>query len=421
MPGQIIERGKNNYVLRVYMGRDANGKRYYLNRPFHGAKKQAGQLLTKLLRDRDTGALVEPVRTTVSEYLDDWLEKSAKSRVRTRTYDFYKEALNRYIKPHLRDCALSRLTPLDIQAVYTKLLESGLSPKTVRHAHGALRLALNQAVKWRLLGNNPALYVDLPRNQKKEMSALSPDEARAFLQHAADNQWGALFALALTTGMRPGEYLGLRWKDVDLDHCAVMIRQTVTFKSGGTWEFGEPKTPKSARLIPIPPTVAKMLAAHRDKQAQEIRDREARERKKQQANSLRPPGSPYKDHGLVFAGDLGQPLELRNLVRRHFKEILKAAELPASLRLYDLRHSCATLLLAEGEHPKVVSERLGHASVTLTLDTYSHVLPTMQQEATDRLEATLFGATSIVSTLGISRSPRASRHRASRAASGSRH
>ena len=373
--GQLIQRGKDSFLLRVFLGRDATtGRRRYRNVSFRGNKTAAQKKLNSLLRDGDLGLLIEPARTTVGEYLDQWIESAAKVRVRPRTLQGYEELLDRYIRPSLGNCRLAKLTPLEIQRTYARLLEQGLSPKTVRHAHGVLRAALNQAIKWRLLVTNPALAVELPKLRKKEMAALSPEQAVRFLRHAADDRLGALFALALTTGMRPGEYLALKWKDFDLQNGTVVVRRTLARREDGGWEFAEPKTAQSARSIPLPPTVVRALLEHRRLQA---------------AEKLKS-GEKYETHDLVFAGPRGHALQLRNLVNRHFKPILKTARLPESIRLYDLRHSCATLLLSQGEHPKVVSERLGHASVTLTLDTYSHVLPTMQQQAAERLEQALF-------------------------------
>lgn len=374
--GQLIQRGKDSFLLRVFLGRDATtGRRLYRNVSFRGNKTAAQKKLNSLLRDGDLGLLIEPARTTVGEYLDQWIESAAKVRVRPRTLQGYEELLDRYIRPSLGNCRLAKLTPLEIQRTYARLLEQGLSPKTVRHAHGVLRAALNQAIKWRLLVANPALAVELPKLRKKEMAALSPAQAVCFLRHAADDRLGALFALALTTGMRPGEYLGLQWSDVDLKKGVVVVRRTLVPSPDGGWDFAEPKTAQSARTIPIPKSVSLALVEHRNAQNEE----------KRKANDK------YEDHDLVFAGPKGHAIQLRNLVNRHLKPILEAAKLPKTFRLYDLRHSCATLLLAQGEHPKVVSERLGHASVTLTLDTYSHVLPTMQQQAAERLEKVLFG------------------------------
>lgn len=374
MPGQIIKRGDRKWLVRVSLGRDESGKRRTLNKMVSGNKKDAERTLTKTLGERDTGTLVEPARSTLNEYLDRWLKDAAKSRVRARTYQDYQEILARYIRPALGARRLAQLSPLDIQAAYNELQGRGLSARTVRYAHAVLRNALGQAVKWRLLSTNPATAVDLPRQQRREMHSLSPEEASRFLEHLEGSELRALFLLALTTGMRPGEYLGLQWKDVDINKGSLVVRRTmVEFRDGG-WEFAEPKTARSYRTIPLPYTVTRVLADH----------------KRHQAEQRLEVGPKYANHDLVFATPVGGPLNERNVVNRCFKPIVEAAGLPKSFRLYDLRHSCATLLLAEGEHPKVVSERLGHASITLTLDTYSHVLPTMQEGAAKRLEGLLF-------------------------------
>ncbi len=375
MAGQLIKRGDNNYTIRVYTGRDGTGKRRYINKTFKGNKHAAQTELNKMLHSRDIGTLAAPSKGDFGDYLDEWLKNAAKPRVRPRTHDGYKYLVDKYIKPELGALRLHKITPLDIQKLYTALLARKLSPKTVRHVHGVVRSALNQALKWRLLGINPALAVELPKQKKKEMKAFSVEEAGRFLKHAAKNRWGTLFSVALTSGMRPGEYLGLKWPDIDFENGKVVVRRTVvSYPKTGKWEFAEPKTSQSARPIPLPTSVMKALAEHKKKQA---------------AERLKA-GKRYKQHDLVFTSRTGEPLNQANLVKRHFRKILEAAELSMDYRLYDLRHSCATLLLDQGEHPKIVSERLGHASITLTLDTYTHVLPTMQQQAADRLEGVLF-------------------------------
>jgi integrase len=210
-----------------------------------------------------------------------------------------------------------------------------------------------------------------PRQVRKEMQALSPEEASRFLAAASKDKWSVLFALALTTGMRPEEYLGLQWKDVDLEKGTLVVQHTLIWRrKGGGWYFSEPKTSRSRRTIPLPTSVSVNL----------------REHKRHQAEQRLRTGPKYQNNDLVFATAEGGPLMPRNLLSRHFKPILKVAGLPKKVRLYDLRHSCATLLLASGENPKVVSERLGHAGIAMTLDVYSHVLPSMQQAAAEKLE-----------------------------------
>lgn len=351
------------------MGLGADKKRKYHNKTIHGNKKEAQAYLNKVLRERDMGIFSEPSKELFSTYLERWLEIAVKPRVMKRTYEDYRDLVRRYIDPKLGDTKLSQLTPLQIQSFYNDMTAKGLSPRTVRYTHSVLRNALDQAVKWKMLHQNPAQYVDLPRQKKTEMKALSPEQAQRFLEEAVDSRWYAFFSLLLTTGMRPGEALGLKWDDVDYKQGRVSIKRAMT--RGGQLE--EPKTAKSRRSIPIPKSVVQDLRNHKKTQAEErlqVKD--------------------YNDQGLIFASENGGSPHYSNLVNRHFKPLLKKAGLPETIRLYDLRHTCATLLLSAGENPKIVSERLGHANITLTLDTYSHVLPDMQKAATNKLEEMLF-------------------------------
>ena len=268
---------------------------------------------------------------------------------------------------------LSNITPVQIKSVYNKMIEDGLSPKTVKNTHGVLRNALGQAVKWGKLNRNPTELVSLPRQEKNEMKVLSPDQAKVFIDATVNNRWKALFSLLVTTGMRPGEALGLKWTDVDLDSGKVTVCRSLT-RIGRDWFLEEPKTARSRRTIPIPRNVVKDLEEHKEEQ-EEVK--------------LKAQEGDYIDNGFVFATQVGSPLDKQNIVNRHFKPLLDSAGLP-EIRLYDLRHTCATLLLSAGVNPKIVSERLGHASTTLTMDTYSHVLPDMQKSATEIIDDLLF-------------------------------
>jgi integrase len=333
---------------------------------------------------------------TINAFLDQWLEHAVSQNVRPQTARSYADVLDRYIRPGLGPRRIDELTPLAIQKHLRDLseqvrikkvkdpvteeiteVEISLSPRTIRYAHSVLSAALKQAVKWRLLAHNPASHVESPHQPRREMQAMDQQDAAAFLGAIAGTKHEALFALALVTGMRPGEYLGLRWTDVDLTPGAarVSVQRTLVWE-GKEWRLDEPKTSPSRRTIPIPDSVVELLCKHRVAQA---------EQRLQNARS-------WEDHGFVFTNEIGQPLERHNLLHRHFKPALKRAGLAATLRLYDLRHSAATLLLRAGINPKVASERLGHASVVMTLDTYSHVLPDMQREASDKMEELLFGS-----------------------------
>lgn len=384
--GQIEPRGDDCYRIKVFTGyeQDEMGrlKRCYHSETIHGTKKEAERRLTMLLNELDRGTFIKETKETLNQYLDRWLAVAAKPRVSPSTYADYVWLLKTYVRPVLGKKRLAQVKPVDIQALYTAMLEKGLSARTVRYTHSVLRSALGQAVRWQIIAQNPTQYVDLPRNDHKEMKCLQPLQARRFLEVAQGSPYYALFVIAITTGMRPGEYLALRWEDVNLETGTISVRRSLVTRrtkraQGGSepwWQFKEPKTPKSRRTIKLPPGAVQVLKAHRAAQA---------------AQRLAA-GPEWQDLDLVFAGEHGQPLDRHNLVRRHFKPLLTMAGLPDSIRLYDLRHTCATLLLAAGENPKVTSERLGHASVNMTLGTYSHVLPDMQQGAAAKLEAMLF-------------------------------
>jgi integrase len=253
--------------------------------------------------------------------------------------------------------------------------ERELSPRVVRYTHAVLSSALKQAVKWDMLHRSPACAVDLPRMVRKEMKAMSPEEASRFLEAVKDTRQYALFNFALTTGMRPQEYLGLKWSDVDLEKGSATVQRAIVWnrEKGGGWVFAEPKTARSRRTIPLPASTVKALLEH----------------KRQQGIERLRLGSEWHDHGLVFPTSIGTPYTLSSLINKWFKAALVKAEL-TGFNLYSLRHTHATLLLANGENAKVASERLGHSTIVLTLDTYSHVLPDMQQQAAERIETLLF-------------------------------
>ena len=377
--GQIIPRGKH-FLVRIYLGRGANGVRNYSNKTIKTGRKNAEKYLTKALRDKDLGVFVEPGKETVSEFLARWLTTTAKSRVSERTLDGYESILS-HATSNFGNVRLSALRASDIQGCYAKL-----TPSNAKHLHAPLRSALNQAVRENLIHANPALSVTLPRHRAKEMIAFSRDEATRLMAVetitrtegkrtvTAENRYRVLFAFMLSTGVRPSEAFAIRWQDLDLEKATASITRTLQWHKGKGkgFYFDEPKTKGSRRSVPLPASLVQQLREHRAKQAQELL-----------ALGIRT--------DLVFSNSEGMPLLRRNVIKRHYKPALRAAGLPTDARLYDLRHTCATLLLAAGVHPKVVSERLGHSDVTLTLNVYSHVLPGMQEGATAQLERMLYG------------------------------
>lgn len=375
--GQIICRGKHVYLVRLLVGYDANGKRLYLNETVHGTKRQAQRVKREKERDRDNGQLIEPAAISINDFLDRWLDEIARIKVRRATYDGYRAKIDRHIRPRLGLKRLCDLQAYDIQKLYNDMMRKGLSAKTVRHVHNILSPALRQAVKWRLLIQNPCDLCELPKMVKKEMQCFDEEEVGIFLEHAKKDRFYPVFALAIATGLRPEEYLGLQWKDIDFTNRRLSVRRALVTVRGGGFEFTEPKTPQSRRSIPLSDSLLEMLRNHR-KEILETRLRL---------------GDAFADYDLVFPSEIGTPLLSGNLDRRHFKKILKEANL-RKIRLYDLRHTMATLLLSKGVNPKIVSERLGHSSISLTLDTYSHVLPTMQLDATNHMENLMFRSVS---------------------------
>jgi integrase len=358
-------------MVRIPLGRDASGTRKYHNTTITGTKKDAQRHLTKTLREMDTNTFVDASPVTLATFLVQWLETAAKPRVREKTLIDYRRLATSYLIPELGHRKLSQLTANEIQAVYASLqADKGLSPRSIRYAHSVLHGALEQAVRWNMLAKNVAKLVNLPRQSRKEMQALSASEATTFLAASKGTRWDAFWVLLLTTGLRPGEALALKWSDIESGK--IRVQRTLT-RVGKSWSFVEPKTSRARRVVTLPKSAMESLSSHRLRQVED----------RLQA------GSHWANLDLIFASRKGEPLDYKMVARRHFKPLIAATNLPR-IRPYDLRHTCATLLLGAGENVKVVSERLGHASASLTLDVYSHVLPDMQQQAAERLEKILF-------------------------------
>jgi integrase len=311
---------------------------------------------------------------TIKEYLTDWLGDLAKLRVREATFDSYKFHLERYLIQSLGQHKLSKLNLFDIQKHYNSL-SARYSPRTVRYVHTIFNNALKKAVATRILTRNPCDGAELPKQNKKELSVFTPDEARRFLAAAQNDERGIIFEFALVTGARPEEYLALKWQDIDWEKKLAVFHRTVRWRKGGGWYLDEGmKTKLSRRTIPLPPSIIERLRSHRTKQAQEI--------------VLLGPA--YERMDFVFANGFGRPLHYGNITKRNYQRILKEARL-GHFTLYSLRHSCATLLLRNGVNIKVIQERLGHSDINLTLSVYAHVLEGMQAEASDNMQALLYG------------------------------
>jgi len=367
--GHLKEIAPGKWNVRVSVGQDAGGKRVRLDRTIYGSKADAQRFLNAAQKRRDDGLDVILSRQALGAWTAEWLKTWCDS-MSTRTRDDYERLLRRYLTPELRGRRLSDLSATEIQRWVNQLSARGLAPRTVRMAHGTLRTALNRAVRLGKVTRNVATLVDLPRNHHVERKFLSPDDAVRFLTACSeDKTWGAYFALLVLSGLRPSEALALRWSDLEGD--MMRVRRALVRVQGKAPVEGSTKTGHS-RSIPLSPTASEVLRIHRTRQLERRLEL----------------GPSYHDIGLIFPNDVGGYADLHNISARHFHPIVIRIGM-TGLRLYDLRHSHASLLLAAGEHPKVVQERLGHASITLTLDTYSHVIPAMQERAGMRLEDVL--------------------------------
>lgn len=382
MPGSVRKRSEDSWTVVVDVGRDpVTGRRRQIKRAVKGPKRNAETLLVELLHQRDLGIDQPPGKLTVAEYLEQWLKDYAQTNTPPATFAMYRTMVHAHIIPALGSLPLAKLRPQAIQHLYNALLEhgrtdgkGGLSPKSVLHVHRILREALQQAVEWQLLTANPANATRPPRPTQTEIPMLSPEVLQGLLEAAGKTRLYALIYLAMMTGLRRGELLGLRWEDVDIERRTLAVRQALQRLTGQGITFRVPKTRSSQRSVALSPETVRTLRAHRQHQLEE--------------RLLLGPG--YQDHGLVFTTPLGIPLDPANL-RRAWEGIVKTAG-TIDVRFHDLRHAHATLLLLQGTHPKVVSERLGHSSVRITLDTYSHVLPGLQAEAAANLDHVLHAA-----------------------------
>ena len=365
--GDRITKRKNGLFQGMYTAETPNGpkRRYVYGRKYGEVQKK----LAEAMGDAAKGVVVDDRNMTVGDYLDRFLEDVQRGAVRESTFSRDKYLLTNHVKPSVGRIKIKNLGAMHLQRFYRDRLDSGLSASTVQKIHHVVHKALAQAVRWDLIARNPADSVKAPTPTPKEMRPLSASEARRLLAAAeeAEDRLEALYVLAIHTGMRRGELLGLRWDDVDLDAATIRVRRTLT-RNGNGYALGEPKTKKSRRAVRLTPRTVDALTRHRARQAEE---------------RLRA-GGLYEDRDLVFAGEGGNLINPSNLRQRSFAPLLKRAGLP-QITFHDLRHTCASLLFQKNVHPKFVQELLGHASVAITLDTYSHMLPGMGGEAADAI------------------------------------
>ncbi len=374
MRGQIRKRGRTWSVI-IYLGRDPQSGKKKRKWYTHPTRREAEAHLTQLLAQVQAGGGVPPTRLKLGEFLTQWLRDYASGAVAPTTFRNYSDTIRVHIIPALGQIPIGHLTPQAIQGyISQKLHEGRLSSTSVQYHYGVLREALGHARRWGILMRNPCALVNAPRRQAVEMRVWDEEQVRLFLAEAKrSSPYYRLYLAALLTGMRQGELLGLRWKDLGPALGVASVQQTF-YRLGRKQLFKEPKTARARRTVVLAEALKTELHRLREEQA-ELR------------NLL---GDEYEDNDLVFCQPNGKPLHAHNVVRRDFRSVTKRVRLPR-IRFHDLRHTHATHLLRQGVHPKVVQERLGHSTPAFTLAIYSHVLPGMQEEAVRRLEASLLG------------------------------
>jgi integrase len=335
-------------------------------------RQEVAAKLSKALADREGGLTFDAGAMTVGEYLARWLSHSVRDTVSQKTYERYESIVRVHLSPALGRIRLKALTPDHVRGLYREKLDSGLAPRTVLHIHRTLSKALKQAADDGLIPRNAAASVKPPQARREEMQPLSRDQVGMFLDTVKGDRMEALYVLAITAGLRQGELLALKWEDVDLEgtNPTLEVRRSLS-ETRGRRSFVTPKSGRG-RHLRLSRRAVSALRVHRKRQLEE---------------RVRKAGL-WEDHGLIFPSEVGTPMSGRNLYRA-FKIRVKRASLPQTLRFHDLRHTCATLLLRQGINPKFVQELLGHADISLTLNTYSHVLPDMGDAAAGGMDAAL--------------------------------
>jgi len=373
-----------SYLVRVeYPPDPVTGKRRQRSKSFT-TKKEAEKELTKWLHEIDTGMAVDTSKATIAEHMEAWLSTVAQHNVRPTTIAHYRATVKNHIVPRLGDVLVQKLTAAKIQATYTAMLAEGKGTRTVQLTHLRLQQALSLAVQWTIIARNPCDLVTPPRTQRKELRTWNREDVRRFLDAATSDVYAPLWEIALATGMRRGELLGVRWQDIDLTRGTLTIQQAVTLLNDKAI-IQQPKSAASRRTVRLPAHCIAALQAHKDRRSFRTS-----------------PGTISDDaRDLVFTSTTGGIIHPRNLIR-NFALIMEqeekqrrakypdAAPLPR-IRFHDLRHTYATLSLSGGADIKTVSARLGHSSIAITGDVYMHVTPQMDERATAVIEAAIFG------------------------------
>lgn len=377
--GALIKLAEKKYRIKLFIGYDAKGTAKYIQETLnHCTCKDADKRLAEIITEFERGTFkkAELKLKTLNELLDEWL-KVKKAVVTERTFDDYESKSRLYIRPKLGKKQITEVTAFDVQMLYLAIQQNGLGARTVRYVHTVLQAAFEKAVEWEFVTRNPTRGASLPKLESKERRVFSEAEAQRFLTTLDGDPFATMILFAMDTATRPEEFFAVQWKDLHAKERFISIQRAVVRpRRGGGWRFAETKNKSSRRQIRLLPQTLAALESHR----------------RQQDEVLTKMGAKYEDHDLIFATKNGTPFMLSNF-HRAFKKALAKTGFPSSIRPYDLRHSCATVLMAKGNPAKVISERLGHSSALLTMNIYSHVSPDMQREAALSLENSYFPKT----------------------------
>ncbi|MFC1978583.1 tyrosine-type recombinase/integrase [Chloroflexota bacterium] len=362
--GHITKRAKDSYTIYLGIGTDpATGKYKQVVVTVKGTKKDAEKRLAELIYQHNKGITINETNIKFSEYLNKWLDDYAKTHLSPRGFDRYQGIIHKHIIPALGRIKLTKLKPEHLQKHYTDKLKEGLSTSTVRYHHAVIHIALHTAVKWGLVNRNVADAVDPPRRRRSTLETWGIDDINRFFRAATASPYYPLFCTALGTGMRRSELLGLQWQDVDFIYSKLYVKRGLHQTKDGAYVFTDTKSEKSRRAIDIYGFIYRVLKEHKEKQE----------------SSGIMLGRLLKEDDLVFCKLDGSPLR-PNTVTRAWNLLVKQCGVKA-IRLHDARHTHASIMLKQGIHPKIVQERLGHTSIQITLDTYSHIAPGLQEAA----------------------------------------
>ena len=381
MNGNIRQRTPGSWTIQWYLGIGPDGKKKYKSKTVKGTKKEAQAELRRVVHEVEQGTYVETAKITVADFLRRWLADYASTAVAGKTYERYEQIVEQHLIPALGGIPLRQLQPIQVQQYYTEAQKSGrvprvlksgkvrvggLSAQSVKHIHAVLRKALNCAVRWQVVGRNVCDAVDAPRVVTKERQAFTEEEVQSLVGYADPTPYGPLILIASSTGMRLGEVLALTWADLDTERGAIAVTKSLEQTRAGL-AIKEPKSERGRRNVPIPGNVVTRLLAYRE----------------QQEAAAEEAGELWAGHNLINCDEIGRYRKPESTSNAFLRLTKRAGVRP--LGIHALRHAHATILANRGWNAKIIQERLGHSTITTTMNIYAHVLPTTQQEAADSL------------------------------------